>query len=76
MAGEFPGRLDELRPVVSQTHAPITTKSPSSSNREIVGDYVEKWMLTHHFSQCYSHKYPTDTVITGQCEEPLNMVHL
>lgn len=65
MVGDFPGRLDELRPVVSQTHASITPKLSSGSNRENVGDYVEKWMLARHFSDYYSRKCPMEGVITS-----------
>ena len=32
----------------------ITPKFPSSFSREIVGDYVKKYMLAHHFSHYYS----------------------
>ena len=37
-----------------KTHAPITPTVPSDSNRVIVGDYVEKYMLAHHFAHYYN----------------------
>ena len=37
-------------------HAPITPTFMSGSSREIAWDYVEKWMLAHHFSHYYSRK--------------------
>ena len=43
----------DVGPPVLQTHAPITPNFPSGSSREIVGDYVEKYMLAHHFSHYY-----------------------
>ena len=51
---------DRLCPNISRipmgTHAPTTPKFLSGSSREIVGDCVEKKMLAHHFSQCYSRR--------------------
>ena len=41
------------RPLI---HAPITPKLPPGFSREIVGDYVEKQMLAHHFSHYYSQR--------------------
>ena len=40
--------------VLYWTHALITPNFPSGSNHEIVGDYVKKWMLVHHFSYYYN----------------------
>ena len=38
-------------------YASITANFPSGFNHEIVGDYVQKYMLVHHFSHYYSRKY-------------------
>ena len=38
------------------THALITPKLTSSFSFEIAGDYVEKYMLAHHFSHYYSRR--------------------
>ena len=38
------------------THALITPKFPSGSSHESDGDYIEKWMLAHHFSHYYSQR--------------------
>ena len=40
----------------SRTHAPITPNFSFGSNCEIIGGYVEKWMLAHHFTHYYSWK--------------------
>ena len=33
----------------------ITPNCPSGLSHEVDGDYVEKWMLAHHFPHYYSH---------------------
>ena len=43
-------------PVWSTPQAPITPNFLFGSNRGIVGDYVEKWMLAHHFSHYFSRR--------------------
>ena len=40
----------------ARSHAPITPTFPSSSSREIAKDYVEKYILAHHFSHYYSQR--------------------
>ena len=46
--------MDVVKQPIS--HALITPKLMSGSNREIVEDYVEKQMLAHHFSHSYSRR--------------------
>ena len=61
-----------LNPKWPHNHAPITPNFPSGSGREIVGDYVEKWMLAHHFSHYHKRRFPKDGVRTGRCDQPLS----
>ena len=35
----------------------LFTDFPSGDSREIVGDYVHKWMLGQHFSHHYNHRW-------------------
>jgi hypothetical protein len=39
-----------------EPHAPITPNFPFGFNCEIVGDYVQIWMLAHHFLHYYSRR--------------------
>jgi hypothetical protein len=39
-----------------EPHAPITLNFPFGFNCEIVGDYVQIWMLAHHFLHYYSRR--------------------
>ena len=56
---------------ITMLHVPITPNLPSSCSYEIVGDYVEKQMLVHHFSHCYNRKMPMDGVGIRWCDQRL-----
>jgi hypothetical protein len=49
-------QLAELATKAPLTHILITPKFPLGSNCEIVGDYVAKYMMVHHFSHYYSER--------------------